>query len=34
MRFDERVKKKENESLWNEYCGFLDLDLKSTMEIQ
>lgn len=34
MRFDTRVKHKEYESLWNEYCGFLDLSLQDTMAIQ
>ncbi|MFV0550582.1 MAG: GH3 auxin-responsive promoter family protein [Anaerorhabdus sp.] len=34
MRFDQRVKQKDYKSLWKEYCGFLDLDIDSMMEIQ
>lgn len=34
MRFDERLKKKEVDSLWEEYCGFLDLELADVMRIQ
>lgn len=34
MRFDERLKKKETDKLWEEYCGFLDLNLTDVMKIQ
>lgn len=34
MKFEEKLKKQQHEQLWNEYCGFLDLDLESYMQIQ
>jgi hypothetical protein len=34
MKFEEKLKKQEYEMLWQEYCGFLDLDIDSYMNIQ
>ena len=34
MNFEEKLKKQQFDLLWQEYCGFLDLDLPSYMEIQ
>ena len=34
MRFDEKLKNHEREEVWQEYCGFLDLDMDSYMQIQ
>lgn len=34
MRFDAKMKKQSHEELWNEYCGFLDIDIDQYMQIQ
>lgn len=34
MKFEEKLKRNRSEDIWNEYCGFLDLDLKEYMRIQ
>jgi hypothetical protein len=34
MRFEEKLKSKQHDKLWQEYCGFLDLDIDSYMKIQ
>ncbi len=34
MKFEEKLKKKQHDKLWQEYCGFLDLDINSYMKIQ
>jgi hypothetical protein len=34
VRFEEKLKKQQNNTIWEEYCGFLDLDLDSYMTIQ
>ncbi|WKY46510.1 GH3 auxin-responsive promoter family protein [Eubacteriaceae bacterium ES3] len=34
MKFEEKLKKQRRDEIWNEYCGFLDLDLNGYMEIQ
>lgn len=34
MKFEEKLKKKQYAALWQEYCGFLDLDMESYMRIQ
>lgn len=34
MKFEEKLKKKQYDMLWQEYCGFLDLDIDSYMNIQ
>ncbi|MDN5307443.1 MAG: hypothetical protein PWP16_806 [Eubacteriaceae bacterium] len=34
MRFQDKLKKGKSEKLWNEYCGFLDLDINEYMSIQ
>lgn len=34
MRFDYRVKHKDYQALWKEYCGFLDLSIENMMDIQ
>ncbi|MDF2588558.1 MAG: auxin-responsive protein-like protein [Anaerocolumna sp.] len=34
MNFEEKLKKKQHDKLWQEYCGFLDLDMESYMNIQ
>ena len=34
MKFEEKLKKKQYDMLWQEYCGFLDLDIDSYMKIQ
>ena len=34
MRFEEKLKKNRAEDIWNEYCGFLDLDMDGYMQIQ
>ena len=34
MRFDERLKKTSHDSLWQEYCGFLDMSLSEYMYTQ
>ena len=34
MKFEEKLKNGQHEMLWQEYCGFLDLDIDSYMTIQ
>ncbi len=34
MKFEEKLKKKQQDKIWQEYCGFLDLDMNSYMNIQ
>ncbi|SHJ15454.1 GH3 family domain-containing protein [Parasporobacterium paucivorans] len=34
MKFEEKLKKRQYSQLWQEYCGFLDLDIDSYMNIQ
>lgn len=34
MKFEEKLKNKQRDMIWNEYCGFLDLDIESYMNIQ
>ena len=34
MRFEEKLRNKQQELIWKEYCGFLDLDMDSYMTIQ
>ena len=34
MKFEEKLKNGQYEMLWQEYCGFLDLDMDSYMTIQ
>lgn len=34
MKFEEKLKKRQYEGLWNEYCGFLDLDMDGYMQMQ
>lgn len=34
MKFEEKLKKKRSEEIWNEYCGFLDLNISEYMGIQ
>ncbi|MDF2942615.1 MAG: auxin-responsive protein-like protein [Herbinix sp.] len=34
MKFEEKLKKKQHDMIWQEYCGFLDLDIDSYMNIQ
>lgn len=34
MRFEDKLKLKKQEQIWQEYCGFLDLSIEEYMEIQ
>lgn len=34
MKFEDKLKKHEYDAIWQEYCGFLDLDIDSYMAIQ
>lgn len=34
MKFEDKLKSRESQLIWNEYCGFLDLDIDRYMEIQ
>jgi hypothetical protein len=34
MNLREKLKKQRYDEVWQEYCGFLDLDLDSYMQIQ
>ena len=34
MTFEEKLKNQEYERIWQEYCGFLELDIDSYMGIQ
>ncbi|NDL68108.1 GH3 family domain-containing protein [Anaerotalea alkaliphila] len=34
MTFEEKIKALEPQEVWEEYCGFLDLDMESYMQIQ
>ncbi len=34
MKLDEKLKKKQYEEIWEEYCGFLDLTMEQYMHIQ
>lgn len=34
MKFEDKLKTKRPQDIWNEYCGFLDLDIDSYMVIQ
>ena len=34
MKFEDKLKNGQYELLWQEYCGFLDLDMDSYMTIQ
>lgn len=34
MKFEEKLKSLQSEAIWQEYCGFLDLDIDGYMQIQ
>ena len=34
MNFEEKLKSKSNNDIWQEYCGFLDLSMDEYMHIQ
>jgi len=34
MKFEDKLKKQQHDLLWQEYCGFLDLDINEYMQIQ
>lgn len=34
MHFEELLRKKKYEDIWEEYCGFLDLSIQEYMHIQ
>ena len=34
MPFQEKLRNREYDRIWQEYCGFLDLDMESYMDIQ
>ena len=34
MIFEDKLKNREYERIWQEYCGFLDLDMEQYMKIQ
>lgn len=34
MKFEEKLKKKQYTALWDEYCGFLDMDMTTYMQVQ
>ena len=34
MKFEEKLKKRQYDQMWSEYCGFLDLDIDGYMRIQ
>lgn len=34
MRFEEKLKNLQPDAIWQEYCGFLDLDINGYMQIQ
>ncbi len=34
MNFEEKLKNRKHDMIWKEYCGFLDLDIDSYMNIQ
>ena len=34
MKFEEKLKQSRAEDIWNEYCGFLDLNIDEYMNIQ
>mgnify|MGYP000323243795 CR=1 FL=1 len=34
MTFEEKLTNQEYDRIWQEYCGFLDLDMDSYMKIQ
>lgn len=34
MRFEDKLKTYSRQEIWNEYCGFLDLDIHEYMQIQ
>jgi hypothetical protein len=34
MKFEEKLSSKQHDMIWQEYCGFLDLDIDSYMNIQ
>ena len=34
MKFEEKLKQNRAEEIWDEYCGFLDLDIQGYMAIQ
>lgn len=34
MNYGQRLKKQQHSQLWQEYCGFLDLDMDEYMKIQ
>ena len=34
MTFEEKLTNQEYDRIWQEYCGFLDLDMASYMKIQ
>jgi hypothetical protein len=34
MNLDEKLKKKMYKDIWEQYCGFLDLNMSEYMEIQ
>lgn len=34
MTFEEKLTNREYDRIWQEYCGFLDLDMASYMKIQ
>ena len=34
VRLQDKLKKRDAKTLWDEYCGFLDLDIQQYMYIQ
>ena len=34
VRFEEKLKNLQSDAIWQEYCGFLDLDIDEYMQIQ
>ena len=34
MSLSERLQKREYQEIWNQYCGFLDLNIEEYMKIQ
>ncbi|MEG1869452.1 MAG: GH3 auxin-responsive promoter family protein [Oscillospiraceae bacterium] len=34
MTFEDKLKEQHSQEIWNEYCGFLDLDINGYMQIQ
>lgn len=34
MKFEDKLKARSREDVWNEYCGFLDLSMDEFVQIQ